>query len=72
MSVPQDIAAHHAANAAAIIIPTMSFLLNAPQILTGLTAFLGVIWYAILIGEKLIGWVKQSRNPRDKWPTPKS
>jgi hypothetical protein len=55
----QDHVIHHAANAAAIVIPVMSSLLNGPMILTYLTGTLGVIWYCILIGEKIATWRKR-------------
>ena len=55
----QDQVIHHAANTAAVTFPLMSLLLNAPQILTVVTAILGVIWYSILIGEKIYNWRKR-------------
>jgi hypothetical protein len=58
----QDTTVHHAANAAAIVIPTMSLGLNGPAILTWTTALLGCIWYAILIGEKIAGWIRRRKS----------
>jgi uncharacterized integral membrane protein len=52
----QDHVIHHAANTAAVAFPLLTFWLNAPQILTITTAVLGVIWYCILIGEKVWSW----------------
>lgn len=55
----QDQVVHHAANTAAVTFPLMSLWLNAPQILTVVTAVLGVVWYCILIGEKIYTWWKR-------------
>jgi hypothetical protein len=55
----QDQVIHHSANAAAIVIPVMSSWLNGPLILTYLTGALGIIWYCILIGEKIIAWKRR-------------
>jgi len=52
----QDHVIHHAANTAAVVFPIMSLWLNAPMILTIITGVLGVIWYCILIGEKIMAW----------------
>lgn len=46
-----DALAHHAANAAAIVIPVGAAVLQAPYNFTWVTVVLGAIWYLILIGE---------------------
>jgi hypothetical protein len=55
----QDPVVHHGINAAAVLIPTVSFLLQAPPYLTVLLSLLGIVWYTILIAEKLISWLRK-------------
>ena len=57
-----DHAAHHAANIAAIVIPTLSFSLNGPAVLTYTTSVLGIVWYGLLIGEKIYHWTKRRKR----------
>jgi hypothetical protein len=52
----QDAVIHHSANAAAVTIPVLSAWLNAPVLLTVVTSILGIVWYCILIGEKVLAW----------------
>lgn len=55
----QDKVIHHSANLAAVTIPVMSAALHGPQILTYGTASAGLVWYAILITERLCFWLKR-------------
>ncbi len=52
----QDQVIHHSANAAAVTFPLMALWLNAPMIFSITTGVLGIIWYCILIGEKIAAW----------------
>lgn len=60
----QDATIHHAANTAAIIIPLMSISLHGPEILSYTTASLGIVWYAILIGERIASWISRRRDKK--------
>ena len=62
----QDHAIHHAANFAAITIPVLSDVLNAPRAWTNLTIFLGVVWYCILIGERVYSWYAKWKSKHSK------
>lgn len=55
----EDAIAHHAANAAAVVFPVASVVLHLPEIVTVVVGILGIVWYAILIGEKIAGWRAQ-------------
>jgi hypothetical protein len=58
----QDQVIHHAANFAAITIPVVSFSLNGPEAFTYITSILGIIWYLILITERVVSWFKQKKT----------
>lgn len=58
----QDHFVHHAANAAAVTIPIMSAMLDAPTLLTEITGVLGILWYAVLFGEKIWVAIKKFRR----------
>ena len=60
----EDVLAHHAANAAAVAFPVASVVLHLPEIVTVVVGILGIVWYGILIGEKIMGWVKQMKQIR--------
>lgn len=65
MNTPQsDAAAHHAANAAAVAIPVGSVIFRLPEIVTLVVGVLGIIWYAILIAEKMTKWWQQLKQIR--------
>ena len=49
----QEVAVHHAANAAAIVIPAGAAMFNLPNTIVLITAILGALWYIILIAEKI-------------------
>lgn len=49
----QEATIHHAANAAAVVIPVGAAVFHLPEYVTMITAGLGAIWYLILIGEWL-------------------
>lgn len=55
----EDVIAHHAANVAAIAFPMASVVLHLPEVVTVVVGILGIIWYGILIGEKIAGWRAQ-------------
>lgn len=59
-----DALAHHAANAAAVVIPVASVTFHLPEVITVLVGILGIIWYAILIGEKIARWRAQWKQTR--------
>jgi len=67
----QDVVVHHAANAAAVAIPVGSVVFHLPEWVAIVAGCLGIIWYMILIGEKISGWVVKARkrgvpeDPRD-------
>jgi hypothetical protein len=61
----QDHVIHHAANAAAITFPVMSVVLKAPYIFSFVTGFLGMVWYCILIGEKIAAWRQRRKDRRN-------
>ncbi len=60
----QDAVIHHAANAAAVAIPAGAAVFHLPDILTIMTAIAGLLWYAILISEKVALWFRKYRQFR--------
>lgn len=65
MSLPQTQVTHHAVNAAAVATPTLLTWVQAPEALTVITAILGIIWYLILIGEKIVSIVRRYRGSQE-------
>jgi hypothetical protein len=63
MSLPQT--QTHAVNAAAAAGPMFLAWVQAPETLTVLTAVLGIIWYCILIGEKIVSMVRRYRGSQE-------
>lgn len=64
----QDHVIHHSANVAAVAFPLVSLWLHAPQAFTYLTSGLGVVWYSILIAEKITYHLQKWRD-RAKEPS---
>lgn len=67
-SQTQEAVIHHAANAAAVAIPVGSVVFHLPEWVAVTAGILGIIWYLILIGEKITGWVmahKRHEVPED-------
>jgi hypothetical protein len=52
---------HHVANFAALI-PLLSFSFNGPAILTFVSAALAIVWYCIIIGEKVYHWTRKRKT----------
>lgn len=67
IALAQDTAAHHAANVSAIAIPVISVSLNGPLILSYATGVLGVIWYLILIAERVNAWIQRRKAARKSY-----
>lgn len=61
----QEAVIHHAANAAAIAIPTGAVVFNLPEWVAVVTGCLGIIWYSILILEKVSGWYRKWKHKDD-------
>jgi hypothetical protein len=64
-SQTQEAIIHHAANAAAIVFPVSAVLLHMPEVIAIITGLLGIIWYSILIVEKVALWRTQWRQTRE-------
>lgn len=58
--VPVDTPMQHVVNAAPAGITIAALWANLPEIVTVLAGIGAIIWYAILIAEKVVGW-------RAKW-----
>lgn len=57
-----DALAHHAANAAAIALPTLSITFRLPEALSVLLTVAGLAWYGVLFYDRFIG--KKHRHRR--------
>jgi len=55
----------HVSNLAAVI-PVISLALNWPVILTCTSAALAIVWYVILISEKIYHWTKKNKYDLEK------
>jgi hypothetical protein len=58
-STGQEAVIHHAANTAAIAIPVGAVMFHLPEIVAIITGILGIVWYSILIVEKVASWRAQ-------------
>jgi hypothetical protein len=61
MSAEQHI--QHGVNSLAVAIPTVSLISHAPEIVTVLTGILGIIWYSIIILEKVAAYRDRKKSP---------
>lgn len=50
-----DAIAHHAANAAAIVLPVGSVVLHLPEIVSVILGLVGLAWYGVLFYDRFIG-----------------
>lgn len=65
----QDAVVHHSANAAATAAPVAaSIIFHLPEWTALVPMGLGVIWYLILIGEKIAGWISWARKEESGEP----
>ena len=60
-----DQVAHHAANAAAVAVPVAAVAYHLPDYLVYSTAIAGLIWYIMLISEKLSRWYRKWQGDHD-------
>lgn len=59
-------ATHHVANLATLLTAVLSLTLNGPAVLTYTSAALAIIWYVILIGEKIYQWTRKDKYDLDR------
>lgn len=69
-SSTQEAVVHHSANAAAIAIPTgAAYALGVRDLFVYIPAVLGMVWYSILIAEKVASWLDKRRNKAEEIDT---